>query len=274
MSIKCIALDMDRTTLNADGRLSEKTKKALEYAIEKGVHVVIASGRAFSALPEEVTSIAGIEYATTCNGAEVYYIPEKRCLQSFCISEEAVCEIMKLTEGAKVIYECFIKGQAYAAKEYVDDPVRFGAGEKVIDYVKRTRMPKEDIRAFIFEHKSELCSMDIIVKDPMEKKRIWEQLQKQIPDVYITSSVEQLIEISDKKCGKHTGVKFVAERLGIKREEIVAFGDADNDIDMLLYAGVGVAVENASENCLKAADMVTAHHDKDGVAEGIYKLLT
>ena len=68
MSVKCIALDMDRTTLNAQGMLSEENRKAICFAIENGVHVVIASGRAFSSLPGEVTGIPGIEYAVTCNG--------------------------------------------------------------------------------------------------------------------------------------------------------------------------------------------------------------
>lgn len=273
MSIKMIALDMDRTTLDAEGRLSEETKAALEYAIAKDVHIVIASGRSFSALPVDVMAVKGIEYAITCNGAEVYYIPEKKCLQSFCLSEKAVEAVMELTKGASVTYEGFIRGQAYAANEYVADPVRFGAGKKVVDYVQRTRVAKEDIRAFLLEHKKELNSMDIIVKDPLEKQQIWELLRKEVPDVYITSSVAQLIEISDKRGGKHSGVKCVAEVLGIRQEEIAAFGDADNDIDMLLYAGVGAAVENASENCLKAADIIVPHHDKDGVAAGIYQLV-
>lgn len=273
MSIQLIALDMDRTTLDAEGRLSEETKQALQYAIAKGVHIVIASGRSFSALPADVMAVKGIEYAVTCNGAEVYYIPEEKCLRSFCLLEEAVEAVMELTKDAAVTYEGFIRGQAYAAREYVADPVRFGAGEKVVDYVQRTRVAKEDIREFILEHKQEMNSMDIIVKDRSEKERIWELLSKKVQDVYITSSVAQLIEISDKKGGKHSGVKCVAERLGICREEIAAFGDADNDVDMLLYAGVGAAVENASENCLKAADMIVPHHHKGGVAKGIYELL-
>ena len=273
MSIQMIALDMDRTTLNAEGKLSEETKRALEYAIAKDVHIVIASGRSFSALPKDVLSVKGIEYAITCNGAEVYYIPEGKCLQSFCLSEEAVETIMELTEGLPITYEGFIKGQAYAAKAYVEDPVKYGAGKKVVDYVRSTRIAKEDIRKFLLEHRRELNSMDIIVNDAVLKEKILQSLRQAIENVYITSSVSQLIEISDEKGGKHSGVKFVAELLGIKREEIAAFGDADNDVDMLLYAGVGLAVENASEKCLAVADKVVPHHDREGVSKGIYDLL-
>ena len=83
MDIKCIALDLDRTTLNAQGKLSEGNRQALSHAIEKGVHIVIASGRSFHTLPEDVLSVPGIEYAITSNGAAVYYIPTGKCLHEY-----------------------------------------------------------------------------------------------------------------------------------------------------------------------------------------------
>ena len=76
MDIKCIALDLDRTTLNAQGKLSKANEEAIRKAIAKGIHVCIASGRAFDTLPQDVVSIPGIEYAITSNGAAVYRIQE------------------------------------------------------------------------------------------------------------------------------------------------------------------------------------------------------
>ena len=67
--------------------------------------------------------------------------------------------------------------------------------------------------------------------------------------------------------------RFIADQLGLSREEVAAFGDADNDADMLKEAGVGIAVGNASGLAMEAADMVVPHHDRDGVAAGIYWLL-
>lgn len=273
MGIKCIALDMDRTTLNAEGKLSDTNRKALQDAMDMGVHIVIASGRSFSALPEDVMALKGIEYAITCNGAEVYYIPEKKRMKSYCLSKQAVTAIVEITKNMPVTYEAFIRGQAYAGIEYVNDPVRFGATPQAVDYVKRTRTMIRDIRAFIAEHNKELNSMDIIVKSPEMKDFVWKLLEEKVEDIYITSSITQLIEISDKNAGKHSGLKFVAQHLGISREEIAAFGDADNDVDMLREAGIGISVANGSKKCIEAADMVVGCHDADGVAEGIYKIL-
>lgn len=273
MKIECIALDMDRTTLNAEGKLSAENKKALLEAIDKGVHVVIASGRSFSALPEDVMALKGIEYAITCNGAEVYYIPEKKRMKGYYLSEQAVTAIMEITKNMPVTYEAFIRGQAYADMKYINDPVRFGATPAAVTYVRRTRTMVQDIRAFILEHSKELNSMDIIVNHSEMKNLVWKLLEEQVEDIYITSSIAQLIEISDKNAGKHSGLKFVARHLGISQDKTAAFGDADNDVDMLKAAGIGIAVANGSEKCLAAADMVVGHHDADGVAEGIYRLL-
>ena len=65
MKITCIALDLDKTTLDSNGALSSANRQAIEYAIQKGVHVVVASGRALDSLPEEVCRIPGIHYAIT-----------------------------------------------------------------------------------------------------------------------------------------------------------------------------------------------------------------
>lgn len=273
MAVKCIALDMDRTTLNAQGKLSDENREALLYAIKKGVHVCIASGRAFSALPEDVVSLPGIEYAITCNGAEVYDVLRKKCLHSFCLHKESVNAIMKVTENCPVTYEAFIRGQAYAGTEYVKDPVRFGATKQAVEYVQRTRRMESDIRAFISAHSRELNSIDIIVKDEESKAKVWKLLEKSVRDIYITSSIQQLIEISGKNSGKHNGLKFLTDLLGISLQETAAFGDADNDVEMLEIAGIGIAVANGSKAALEAADIITSHHDKNGVAEGIYKIL-
>lgn len=271
--IKLIALDLDRTTLRSDGHLSEANRQAIEYAISKGVHVCIASGRAFDTLPSEVVTISGIEYAITSNGAAVYEIKDKKCLNSYVLKESSVDSIIQNTIGYPVTYEAFIRGKAYASKEYMDDPVKFGATPKAIEYVRSTRTLKDDIVGFIYEHSHELDSIDIVLDDDELKQRIIEDLYSRDADIYITSSVKQLIEISYKDAGKKSGVKFLADRLGIDRNNIAAFGDADNDCDMIEFAGAGIAMGNACDALKKAADYVTLSNDEDGLAYAVYNIL-
>lgn len=273
MDIKCIALDLDRTTLNAQGKLSKANEEAIRKAVAKGIHVCIASGRAFDTLPQDVVSIPGIEYAITSNGAAVYRIQDKQCLRSYVLTEQSVKKILELTKDFPVTYEGFIRGTAYAAKEYIEDPVKFGATEHAVAYVQSTRHLQDDIVSFLKQHDDELDSMDIVVKDEAQKQKVIEVLKAEVEDIYITSSISQLVEISYKDAGKRSGVKFITEYLGLNPKQVAAFGDADNDIDMLEYAGCGIAMENASNALLAVADVVTLHHDRDGVAYALKNIL-
>ena len=215
--VKLIALDLDRTTLKSDGHISLANRQAVEYAISKGIHVCIASGRAFDTLPSEVVTIPGIEYAITSNGAAVYEIKDKKCLNSYVLKESSVAGIIKNTVGYPVTYEAFIRGKAYASKEYMADPVKFGATPKAIEYVRSTRTLQEDIVSFIYEHKHELDSIDIVLDDDELKNRIIKELYEKDPDIYITSSVKQLIEISYKDAGNKSGLRFLADMVLIER---------------------------------------------------------
>lgn len=270
---KLVALDLDRTTLNAEGRLSEKNRQALVDAIESGVHICIASGRAFDTLPADVLSVSGIEYAITSNGAAVYRIAGKECLHSYLLTPQSVRTILDVTKDDEVTYEAFIKGQAFASADYVNNPEKYGATEHSLEYVRKTRILKDDIVGFITEHECELDSMDVVVNGIAQRESIAEKIRNATQDVYVTSSISQLVEVSYRDAGKGSGVKFLADYLGVEACDIAAFGDADNDIDMIKYAGCGIAVANACENLKASADYITLRHDEDGVAHAFYDIL-
>ena len=279
MKIKCIALDLDRTTLNSQGRLSEGNRNAIEGAIAAGIHVVAASGRSLDSLPADITVIPGVRYAITSNGAAVYDLEERKCLKQYKMTGQSVDDILRHTarlerrRGEEVSYEAFIDGRPYAGRQYVEDPVRFGAMPQSIPYIQGTRTPVEDIRKFIQIHKEELDCIDIVVRSEAFKHELWEELRKAVRDVYITSSVCQLLEISHRDAGKDSGARFLLDFLGLRKEELAAFGDADNDIGLLKAAGIGFAVANASAECKEAADRLVASNDEDGVARGIEEIL-
>ena len=271
--VRLIALDLDGTTLDSSKQVSEKNRNAIINAVKNGVHVCIASGRAFDTLPSVVTEIPGIEYAITSNGAAVYEIRDKKCLRSYKLTAESVKTILELTKDMPVTYEAFIEGRAYAGSEYIHNPVKFGATKEAIHYIQTTRTLIDDITGFIRQHVNELDSMDIIVKDADMKEKVCDAIYKETQDVYITSSVKQLVEISYKDAGKKSGVKFLADRLVVSKEEIAAFGDADNDKDMIEYAGYGIAVANASISLKEKADYITLSNDEDGIAYAFANIL-
>lgn len=274
MSIKCIALDMDGTVLDGRGELSQANQTILEEAVNRGIVLVIASGRSLHSLPEEVLKIPGIRYAITSNGAAVYDLKTGECLKKYYLKSKSVEEILAYTEGKQVVFEAFIEGKAYAQKEYTQDPVRFGATRRGASYIQKTRIPVDDMRAFLKENKEILESIDIIVREESFKKEIWKRMEEQIEDLYITSSVPRLLEISYRDCGKEKAAGYLLEYLGLNREELAAFGDGDNDGALLEFAGIGIAMENATEECKKKADWITLSNEADGVAVGIQRIFS
>ena len=158
--IRLIALDLDDTTLCSDGSLADKTREAIETAINAGVEVVIASGRAFNSLPRAVADICGIRYAITSNGAAVAKNPGGERIVSLTLHPDTVQDVLKLFGNE--LLECFIDGQAYCDARYMRDPLRFGCSPAYVEYVKTTRLPVDDMPGFMRENAQRLDSVDVL----------------------------------------------------------------------------------------------------------------
>ena len=126
---------------------------------------------------------------------------------------------------------------------------------------------KDDIRGFIFQHRKELDGLDLVVGDDALCEQLRNKIHSTLRNIYTTSSVSNRIENSSPEAGKGAALRFLSSQLKIRKEDIVAFGDADNDIDLLTSAGTGIAMENGTERCRKSADYVAGRYDSDAVAE-------
>ena len=268
--IRLVALDLDDTTLRSDGSLSSRTREAIGSAIDAGLEVVVASGRSLHSLPKAVTEIPGIRYAITSNGAAVSRIADGGRLVSLTLHPDTVHELIALFGGE--LLECFIDGQAYCDAGYIADPVRFGCSEAYVDYVKTTRLPIEDMKSFIIDNAARLDSVDVLCKSCEHRAGLWEKALT-LPGAYITSSSPRLIEISDAGAGKGASLSRLCDILNIPASAVAAFGNGDNDADMLAFAGLGVAMKNATAACIASSDFVCGSNDEHGVAQMLYKII-
>lgn len=268
--IRLIALDLDDTTLCSDGSLADKTREAIEAAISSGIEVVIASGRAFNSLPRAVAEICGIRYAITSNGAAVTKNPGGERIVSLTLHPDTIQGILELFGNE--LLECFIDGQAYCDARYMADPMRFGCSAAYVEYVKTTRLPVGDMPGFMSENAGRLDSVDILCASVFHRAELWEAALR-LKNAYITSSSPRLIEIAAAEAGKGASLRRLCELLSVPAQCVAAFGNGDNDADMLSFAGLGVAMENATEACIAASDAVCASNDEHGVAQMIYKIL-
>ena len=264
--IRLIALDLDGTALNPAGVFSARTRRALERASSRGIQVVAASGRPFRSLPDCLWQVKGLEYVICSNGAAVYRLPDRTCLRRSCLAPEQVLALLDWMEAYPAALEGAVEGEAYADQSYVEDPTAFGAPEAAVPYIRRTRRPVPDIRAFLRENRERLDAVDIVTPDPAFKQTVQEELSRW-EGLYVTSSVPHLVELASGEAGKAPALAWLAGQLSLHRSEMIAFGNAENDMDMLRFAGTGVAMGNSPDPVKQAADLVTSDNAHDGVAE-------
>ena len=273
--IRMIAFDLDGTALHRKKGLTEGTRQTLLEAARLGVTMVTASGRPWSALPKELTAMDGLEYFIVGNGSSILRRQrgsgETERIYGKYMEPDKVEEALFVAADYPWPLEVTIGGTAYARADYVERPTDFGASSNV--YVQTTRLPVKDIEAFIRRNISRIEGLTLIVADMEEKAAIRERLEK-IPHIHVTSSVPRYLEMMNGSVNKAEALAFLADRLKIGRKQIAAFGDGENDKEMLVYAGIGVAMENGAADLKAAADRIAPDCDQDGMARVIRQMLS
>lgn len=270
--IKLIALDLDGTTLNSQGNISTFTRDTLLKLQDYGVHIVISTGRSFNSLPDSIKTISSIEYAITSNGAHINMLSTGKSIYEDYLNLSTVNDVDRLSKMVNTEIEVFVGGQAYIDKRYYEFIRKNGSEFRNAEYVLWSRKPIENINNFLLDRKDEIENVNFCFYSIEEKEKVRPILEK-IHDATITSSFKNNIEVGGKNTSKKTALTVILKKLGLTRENLMAFGDAPNDIKMLEYAKIGVAVANAWGDTAKHADYITLSNDEDGVAHAINKLI-
>ena len=272
--IGLIAMDLDRTLLSSSG-LTDYSKDCLEEAIRKGFQVVAATGRPFSALPESVLGIKGLDYVICSNGAHIVDLNSGKFIYSDYLSYEAATWCRDSFKSLGFPVEVFSEGKAYTDKGRYEK-CREGVGVvEGAEYVLRTRIPVDDIWEVWTDHIDKIENINIIFDDRGDKLRVWEYLKSQEDPIgfTVTSSTSYNLEIGGENTSKAHALSEFASISSMPLERVMSFGDSPNDIAMLKESGFGVAVENALPEVKAAADYITASCDNEGVAKAIRTLL-
>lgn len=264
MTIEAIAFDLDGTLLDGQGRISPLTSQVLHYLQEQGAHLIIASGRSYTSLPEDIHDFSGFEFAVTTNGAAIYHMPTDQAIARHILARETVEDVLEFTRDFPVGYEFYANGQSYTERRYLENPEEFGLSRRVMEYIRRTRQPVDNISNFVVDHALE--GMSLSVGSPELKRKVWDDLIREFPSLNMTASIPRLIEITDERATKGQGLQDVLNHLSLTPKKLMAFGDGLNDYSMLKLAGHGVRMENAMPGLEKVADANCAPHTKEGVA--------
>ena len=270
--IRMVALDLDGTTLNDYGEISERTVNAFRRAMEQGVHIVICTGRTFQSLPSQLFDIEGLEYVVTSNGAKITRLADRKIVYENNVGAKAVMEIAKILEPTDYSLEVFADGGAYIAKEEYEEYERNGSTYRDIGYVLATRKPVPDFFDFIFEHRHEIENINISFPKTEDRALLMGMLE-QVENVTLTTSFIHNIEVGGATTSKADALRHLMRKLDLNSVQLMAAGDSLNDLEMIRLAGLGVAMENASEEIKAHADYVTGRNGEDGVAKAIEKFV-
>ena len=223
-------------------------------------------------VPEELRNFPGMRYALTSNGARIVNTADGSVLEEHLLSPELGKRALEICGKYDTLQEIYFDGQGYVCEEKMAQVEKYHRNPNMWEYLRTTRKPVPDLMELLKKENRGMDKAQALFADMEERKRAWEELA-QVDGLTLVGSLRYNIEINAAGVNKGSGLIRLGELLGIRREEIMACGDGDNDTVMLREAGFGVATANAEEQVKEAADYITDSNEEDGVAKAIEKFV-
>ncbi len=271
-----IAADLDSTLLDDEKNVPDENLAALKECLDRGITVVIATGRTRLGIPEELLNLPGLRYAITINGARVVDLKTGEVLDTCCLDHDLALSLLEKAKSSPydIMYDASIDGTVYTCQGYFDRIGEFFPDfpPRALEMFKNMREAVSDNIEYVRDNADEVDKVNYTFSDLEERSLMREELKK-IPGIVVTSSIPTNLEINAIGADKGGALLWLADMLGIKREETMAFGDSDNDLTMIRDAGFGVAMENAGPALKAAADYITASNNDSGVAKAIKRFV-
>ena len=275
MAIKLIVTDLDGTFLNSNHiTIPQENIDAFKRAHEMGVKVAIASGRTKILTDYLMEQLPFLDYLITSNGAVVYDLQKDETICSTLVSNTQSLEIFRILDEYSLPYEIYFDGDCFMGKDsyalFDEDHVAPHIYKLLVNFIKEVPslealldgkgMEKLNILALSGEQRLEI------------EKKVSEKCSVAFASSFpIRKGMNSNLEMTDKDAIKGVAVRKLAESLNIKPNEIMCFGDGENDCSMLHFADYSFAMASGSEYAKTAAKFITDTNDNAGVAKAIKK---
>ena len=285
---KIAVIDLDGTMLNQYGIVTQNTKDAIKEAQNKGIEIIIASGRPIDSIKAIAKQIESKKYFISGNGAIIYDISKDETIYENTIKKQKALEIIKICEENSIYYNIYTEKEIvakslqcnvlYYHKENVNkedkDKTHINIVENIYDYIsnrdeKIVKITVCDKNKLIFNSiirkLKEITEIELLDVSHMSRKII-HQGTEEIPIEYFYT------EISAKNVDKWNAIEFLKEKMNIKTEEVIAIGDNINDKKMIEKAGLGIAMGQSHPEVKKVAKQITTSNLEDGVASALREI--
>ena len=268
MKVKLIGMDLDGTLLTSKKELTAYTKEILSRAVKQGIIVMPATGRPLKGITDDLLEFSGFRYAVTANGGRVVKLRTGEALFEELVPVETARKVLEVLGHYDTLREIYFDGIGYAQADKLKDIERYLEEAPMMEYIMRTRIPVPDLWAK-FEEENRAVDKVQGLCVALEERAMATRELREVSGIEITGALKKNIEVNAAGVNKGRALIKLGELLGIRREEIMAFGDGANDLKMIKEVGVGVAMENAKDELKEAADYIAGSNDKDGVARFI-----
>ena len=273
MSRKLVALDLDGTLFDNSSRISKRNLTAIRSITDKGIHVVISTGRPFEGIPFDQIKGTGINYAITANGSGIYEISTGKCLYENAMDEELVTPILNFLLTRDIHMDAFIGGKGYTPIQCVETAQKLTVPSSIKNYIITTRTRLDNILQFIHENQLKVQKMTLNFYPAADGTLIDRETVRKFlvsnPSITTVCGGYNNLEFTRADANKGVGLRKLAEILGVNPDATMAIGDTENDLAIIEAAGIGVAMGNATDAVKARADYVTTTNTKDGVAAAI-----
>ena len=271
--IKLVALDLDGTLFDNSSRISKRNLTAIRSITDKGIHVVISTGRPFEGIPFDQIKGTGINYAITANGSGIYEISTGKCLYENAMDEELVTPILNFLLTRDIHMDAFIGGKGYTPIQCVETAQKLTVPSSIKNYIITTRTRLDNILQFIHENQLKVQKMTLNFYPAADGTLIDRETVRKFlvsnPSITTVCGGYNNLEFTRADANKGVGLRKRAEILGVNPDATMAIGDTENDLAIIEAAGIGVAMGNATDAVKARADYVTTTNTKDGVAAAI-----
>ncbi|MFC5558415.1 Cof-type HAD-IIB family hydrolase [Ureibacillus thermophilus] len=261
-----IVLDLDGTLLTDNQTISPKTKQTLMKAKEAGHHVMIATGRPFRASNLYYQELDLTTPIVNFNGAYIHH-PKNPSWQ-----------VIHTPIDMKVVHNVIDSVDKYQYKnliaEVIDDVYIHVEDQRMMDIFKmgNPKVTIGNLRGNLNENPTSLLIHAAETNVPLIRQHL-QEVHAELIEHRRWGAPFNIIEVVRKGLNKAIGVSLIAKYLGIPRERIIAFGDEDNDLEMIDYAGIGVAMGNGIQELKSIANEVTGTNNEDGIANFLIERL-
>ncbi len=261
MTKKLIAIDIDRTLLSSEHTVSDETRQYLKKLVADGHIVVIATGRILSSA-EAIKDELGLDISYVgCNGATLYDHINQRIVAD-ALDKTTVNRIIDVFQKHDIYHHYYTEDTIYANRlEHVAKRFKYYNDTATVKHVKQI-IVNQDLKKTLDGNTVYKFGM---YDDGTFDLAAVEADLKEIDGIFLVYSNIGLLDVMKEGISKWTAIEHLIEMHGLTKDDVIAFGDSPNDIEMIKNAGLGVAMGNAVDAVKAVANQQTLTSDEDGV---------